>query len=208
MVVSHKVEVKIEDFAQGATWEEIFGLKGPIKVEICSGKDEFLIRQSELEPQTSFVGIERSLSVSQRLLSKIERSSQSNIRVVREDAVEVLTECFRPNQVQTFYINFPDPWPKRKHFKRRLIQDDFVQLMVNRLVPNGEIQFASDHFDYVQWALKHFQSNRSLLNIYGVNKYENSLSNYTPTLYMKKYLTEGRPIYFLKFKKIGVDREA
>jgi len=201
MIVGNKIEVRIEEFAQGVTWEDSFGQKRPIKVEICSGKDEFLIRQSEQEPQTSFVGIERSLAVSRRLLSKIERSGQPNIRVVREDAVQVLADCFRSNQVQVFYINFPDPWPKRKHFKRRLVQIDFVQLMVDRLVPNGEIQFVSDHVDYVHWALKLFQSNKQLVNSFGVNKYKNSISNYAPTLYMEKYIMEGRPIYFLKFRK-------
>jgi len=207
MLLKKKIEVKIKDFTEGSSWKEIFESKGPLKVEICSGKDEFLIRMAEREPQTCFVGIERSLSVSAKLISKIDRSGLANIRVVCEPAELVLKECFGSNQIEMIYINFPDPWPKRKHYKRRLINSDFIPLVIDRLNLGGVVQFVSDHKDYVQWALAHFEANPALKNLFGKNNYKNNVTDYPPTLFMKKYIREGREFYFLNFIKQSIDKK-
>lgn len=205
MLTTNAVQVPLADFSAGKKWPEIFRAAAPLKVEICSGKDEFLIRMAEREPQTHFVGIERALSVSKKLISKIERAKLPNIRVVAEPAEYVLQDCFAPGEVQTFFINFPDPWPKKRHHKRRLIQPKFVELIVGRLAAGGEIQFVSDHRDYVQWALPIFEKTPGLTNLFGPGGLQNQLADYPPTLYMKKYQREGRPFYFLQFRKSRVN---
>lgn len=195
------MEVLLGEFVRGGSWDQFFEQSGPIKVEICSGKDEFLIRLAEQEPHTRFVGIERSLSVSAKLLSKINRSGRKNIRVVREEARSVLEECFKPDEIDQIYINFPDPWPKRRHNKRRLVSTEFTRLMVSRLKPGGIIQFASDHAGYADWTLRFFEANPDLENVFGQKQFKRSLIDYPPTIYMKKYMLEGRDFHFLRFRK-------
>lgn len=201
MLLAAAVAVPLSDFYNGKSWKEIFGFEGPLKVELCSGKDEFLIRMAEKEPRTGFVGIERSRAIAGKLISKIERSGLANIRVVAEPAEYVLQDCFSPGEVQIFFINFPDPWPKKRHFKRRLISPAFTALMADRLAPRGEIQFVSDHLDYVKWSLNLFEKNPALENVFGPGGLRDRLEDYPTTLYMMKYRREGRPFYFLKFRK-------
>lgn len=201
MLVSSPINIPLADFSSGKNWNEIFGHSGPLKVEICSGKDEFLIKMAEREPASRFVGIERSRAMAQKLVAKIERSELTNIRVISEPAEYVVEDAFTSNLVETFFINFPDPWPKKRHHKRRLISPLFTKLLADRLVPGGEIQFVSDHRDYVQWALPIFSTTSFLENCFGGEGFRLHLDDYPPTLYMKKYQREGRPFYFLRFQK-------
>lgn len=201
MLLAAAVAVPISDFSTGKSWKEIFGFDGPLKVEICSGKDEFLIRMAEREPQAGFVGIERSRTIARKLISKIERSGLTNIHVITEPAEIVVEDCFSPGQAQDFFINFPDPWPKRRHQKRRLISPTFTSLMVNRLRLGGTIQFVSDHFEYVKESLDLFEKHPSLENVFGPGELRDRLEDYPTTLYMMKYRREGRPLYFLRFRK-------
>ncbi len=202
MEVLSPLEVPVSLFSQGESWAEIFGREAPLKVEICSGKDEFVIRMAEREPETNFVGIERSLPISGKLLSKVNRSGLPNIRVIRDDAHLAFTECFQKESITKIFINFPDPWPKRRHHHRRLVNSQFTQQMIDCLVPKGELQFVSDHKEYVAWALQYFEQNPNIKNLFGKGNHQNQLEGYPPTIFMKKYLREGRPFHFLLFQKI------
>lgn len=201
MDVLTSLEVPLHHFSDGGSWSDLFQREAPLKVEICSGKDEFIIRMAELEPQTNFVGIERSIPISGKLMSKVKRSGVTNVRVIREDAHLGFADCFKEEQIQKIFINFPDPWPKRRHHKRRLINPQFTQRMIDCLKPNGEIQFASDHRDYAYWALRHFEQNKQLENVYGKGELRYELEGYPPTIFMKKYIPEGRKFHFLLFQK-------
>lgn len=195
------LDVPVHFFSQGITWEEVFQRQAPLKVEVCSGKDEFIIRMAEQDPAANFIGIERSLAISSKLLSKVDRSGLANIRVVREDAHLVFPECFKNEQIDTIFINFPDPWPKRRHHKRRLINKPFTQQMVEKLKPGGMLQFASDHKEYAFWALMHFEENPRLENVNGSGGIQYELVGYPPTIFMKKYIPQGRKFHFLRFRK-------
>ena len=142
--------VSIDD-ARARDWSEHFGTDAPLVVEIGFGRGEFLLDLAARDPDQPFLGIEYSRKRVLKLARKLARTESTNVRLVAEPAEEVLAETLRDQSVAVFWINFPDPWPKKRHFKRRLIQPELVALLTRRLVPGGLIEIATDHPGYAEW---------------------------------------------------------
>ena len=108
-------------------WQRQFGSKHPLNLEIGFGMGDFLIAMAKREPNSNFVGIDFSQDGIQKLLARIHFSQLKNIRVVFGDAREKLSYLFNAEELNSIYINLPDPWPKKRHIKRRLIQPELVK---------------------------------------------------------------------------------
>jgi len=130
-----------------------FGRQAPVVLEIGFGMGDSLAQQAASQPQTDFIGIEVHRPGVGHLLSLIGTQALTNIRLYCADAVEVLTRCIPDASLNGVQIFFPDPWPKKRHHKRRLIQKPFIQLLANKLAPQGSLHLATDWENYAEHML-------------------------------------------------------
>ncbi len=142
----------------------VFGRTAPVVVEIGFGMGDETARVAAARPDVDFVGIEVHLPGVGNLLKHIDADDLTNVRVVRHDAVEVLTQMVAPASLAALHIWFPDPWPKKRHHKRRLIQPAFVALAASRLAPGGYLHLATDWAEYAQQMLDVLGAEPTLVN--------------------------------------------
>ena len=138
----------------------------PINVEIGFGMGRATAAIALDNTKANYLGIEVHRPGIGRLLWEIEKSAIKNIRIVEGDAADVLERRFSDNTVSAFHIFFPDPWPKKKHHKRRLITRPFTDLLAAKLLPGGYIYMVSDWAAYGEWALGELSSTPGLINKY------------------------------------------
>jgi tRNA (guanine-N7-)-methyltransferase len=155
---------------------------------------------AEANSGNNYLGIEVFKAGIGKLLWEIERRSLTNIRIIEHDAAEAIEKMFKPLSVSAFHLFFPDPWPKKRHHKRRLVQMPFVQLLASRLNSGGYIYMASDWENYAEQAMAVFSAVPELFNPNGDSFAEN-ISWRPLTKFEKKGLAKNhviREIYFIK----------
>lgn len=126
----------------------------PLLVEIGFGMGDALLAMARNHPAYNFIGIEVHRPGIGTVFAQLEQQPLANIRIYEADAIEVLQSCMQDESVDQFMLFFPDPWPKRRHHKRRIIQPSFVNLMHAKLKPGGILHIATDWEDYAQHILK------------------------------------------------------
>lgn len=131
-------------------FHNIFDPSRPVEVDIGCGKGRFLLARAAAHPDVQYLGIERLLLRVRKIDRKALRGGLANLRLVRLEAAYTLRYFIPEHAVQRFYLLFPDPWPKRRHHKRRVFDEAFRTLLWTRLVPGGELQVATDHLDYFE----------------------------------------------------------
>ena len=132
-------------------WREVFGRTAPLGLEIGFGMGDALVEWAVLRPRQNMVGIEIFRPGIGALLLKLHEAGIGNVRVLEGDAARLLHERFAAASLAEVRIWFPDPWPKRRHHKRRLIQPTFARLLAERLQPGGKLLLATDWADYANW---------------------------------------------------------
>jgi tRNA (guanine-N7-)-methyltransferase len=131
----------------------VFGRRAPLVVEIGFGMGQATAEIAAARPEVDFVGIEVHPPGVGSLLQRIDRASLTNLRIVQHDAVAVFEQMFVPEALAGVQVFFPDPWPKKKHHKRRLIQPPFVALLASRLAPGATLHCATDWQPYAEQML-------------------------------------------------------
>lgn len=144
--------------------DALFGRRAPRVLEIGFGNGESLVAMAQAHPATDYLGIEVHRPGVGHLLLRLEALGLTNLRVICMDAVEVLERYLPDASLDCIQVFFPDPWPKRRHRKRRLIQPDFVALLARKLKPGGRLQAATDWEDYALQMLKMLEANEALIN--------------------------------------------
>lgn len=144
----------LEPAAGMLDFERVFGRPGPRVLEIGFGMGQSLVAMAAAAPQTNFIGIEVHRPGVGKLLHSMAEQSVDNIRIYCHDAVEVLRDCIPDASLDTVQIFFPDPWHKKKHNKRRLIQPPFVALLSAKLKPGGTLHLATDWENYARQMLE------------------------------------------------------
>ena len=177
----------------------LFGNSNPLIIEIGFGMGAATVILAEQNPGINYLGIEVHRPGIGRLLWEIDKRRLSNIRIIEGDAVEILEQKIPDSSVSAFHIFFPDPWPKKRHHKRRLVTRPFTDLLAAKLLPGGYIYMVSDWEDYGDWALRELSATAGL-----VNKYDGFAEGITwrpKTEFEQKGLKkkhEIREIYFVK----------
>ena len=156
---------------QLADWTEVFGRSAELWVETGFGNGEALLSMAGNHPEINFLGIEVHAPGIGHLLHGVEKAGLNNVRVIRHDAVEVFQEMIAPGSIAKALIFFPDPWPKKRHHKRRIVQTDFISLLANRLRPGGFLHCATDWAPYAESMLELIGSNEDLFNTSEQNSY-------------------------------------
>lgn len=131
-------------------FNSLFANTAPVILEIGFGNGDSLFTQALADPQHNYLGLEVHRPGIGHLLLRAEQATLKNIKVIAHDAVEVLTHAIPENSLHAIQIYFPDPWPKKRHHKRRLIQAPFVDLLVTKLAPKGYLLIATDWAPYAE----------------------------------------------------------
>lgn len=134
--------------------EKLFSRKAPLVLEIGFGMGHSLVEMAANAPAQDFIGVEVHRPGVGTLLQAMAAHEIDNIRVYRHDAVEVLRDCIAPGSLACVQIFFPDPWHKKRHHKRRLIQRPFLDLLASRIEPGGTLHLATDWENYAQQMLE------------------------------------------------------
>ena len=128
--------------------DTLFDPGRPLEVDCGCGKGRFLLARATAYPDVQFLGIDRMLVRIRKLDRKILRAGLGNVKLLRMEAFYSLQQLLPPHRVRTVYIFFPDPWPKRRHHRRRLFSPEFLDVLWSRLATGGTVQVATDHLDY------------------------------------------------------------
>ena len=142
----------------------LFGRSAPLVVEIGFGMGQATAQIAAARPDTDFLGIEVHEPGVGALLQRIDAQQLANLRIVRHDAVEVFEQMIAPASLAGVQVFFPDPWPKKRHWKRRLIQPGFVALLASRLAPGGVLHCATDWQPYAEQMLEVLSAEPGLVN--------------------------------------------
>lgn len=172
-------------------------------LEIGFGSGYSLLEMAKTFPDENFIGIETHLPGVGSLLQGIEIAELKNIRVYYADAVEVLRQCIPDNSLDVIQIFFPDPWPKRKHHKRRLIQENFVKQILSKLKADGTIHLATDWQHYAEHMMRVLSNIPELKNKMGDGNYaDRSSQRPVVTKFEQRGRLSGREIWELQFTKM------
>jgi len=181
----------------------VFQRDAKTNLEIGFGSGYSLLEMAKSNPSENFIGIETHLPGVGSLLQGIESAELKNIRIYYADAVEVLQQCIPENSLDVVQIFFPDPWPKRKHHKRRLIQEDFVKLILTRLKPGGMIHLATDWQHYAEQMMDVLSTITELKNVMDSGQYaDRSSQRPVMTKFEQRGRLCGRAIWELQFVKL------
>ncbi len=183
-------------------WTNIFGNGNPLKVEIGFGMGDFLIEMAAREPHSNFIGIDFTKSGVQSLLTKVKTYQLGNIRVVYGDARTKLPALFRDEELETVYVNFPDPWPRKRHLKRRLFNPDFVSLIAQRLGSGGHVYLATDSESYAQQMMEYFDAEPLYENMNQPSCFLDRRKGLPKTKYEKSFIYAGEKIYYLEYSRL------
>ena len=171
-----------------------------IHLEIGFGFGDFLFEMARRNPDIGFIGSETHINGIVNLLTKLEKEPLDNIRIFKSD-VRLFLEEIKERVFNKIYILFPDPWPKVKHHKRRLIDESFIQILSEKMTSNSELVIATDHDSYKRWILfKTFKTGLFKWHVKSKSDWQNFPDDWIYTKYQKKAEKEGRKSMLLRYK--------
>lgn len=178
-----------------------FDRRAPMTVEIGFGNGEAILSGAMNHPERDFLGIEVHRPGVGRLLNQISDHELENVRVICADAVEVLRDRLPPASIDACWIFFPDPWPKKRHRKRRLIQAPFLELLAERVQPGGMVHAATDWEDYAEWMLDAFREESRLENTAPEGGFVPRPAWRPETKFERRGVERGHPVWDLVFRR-------
>jgi tRNA (guanine-N7-)-methyltransferase len=173
----------------------------PLVVELGFGRGEFLLGLAEASPEQAHVGVELSFKRSVKMARRLARGPLRNVRLVQGRAEQVVEEALPDASVACFWINFPDPWPKKRHARRRLIQPELVAGLVRRLAPGGSLRVATDDASYALWIDAVLRGLPELENRHAPQPFLREEAGRTQTAYEVEWRALGRPLHFFHYVK-------
>jgi tRNA (guanine-N7-)-methyltransferase len=180
----------------------IFGREAPRTLEIGFGNGENLVALAAAQPGRDFLGIEVHRPGVGRLLLALEARALTNVRIVCHDAVEVLAEQLPPGWLDEILILFPDPWPKKRHHKRRLIQRPFAEVLASRLAAGGRLRLATDWQPYALEMLETLTAVSALRNEAAAGAFATRSAARAPTRFERRGEQLGHEVWELAFRRV------
>ena len=180
----------------------LFGNDAPVEVEIGTGKGTFLLARAGANPHLNFLGIEWARAYAIYAADRFRRAGLTNVRMLRTDAGEFFRKCIQPQTLWRVHIYFPDPWPKARHHRRRLIQPPFVENVRRCLKMGGQLIIVTDHVDYFRQVQAVLASAPGWAAV-PVPRMADKSGELVGTNFERKYIAQGRPFYAVARLRIG-----
>lgn len=178
---------------------DIFGNTNPIVIEIGFGMGDATWQLAQANPDINYIGIEVHRPGIGKLLYEIQNHDLKNLYIIEHDAMEVLEYMIGDNSINGFHIFFPDPWPKKKHHKRRMLQRPRTNLLARKLAPSGYLYFVTDWLEYAEFALEELNQTATLKNKF--QGFAEPMQWRKQTKFERKGLNADRPITEIYFEK-------
>ena len=178
-------------------WDEIFGRKAHLGVEIGFGNGEFLVNWAKQQCDWNFVGIDLSIGSTERLQKRLMDNSINNVRIINDDARFALRELFFNDSVEQVKMNFPDPWPKERHKERRMLRASFIQILAAVLKIHGRFELVTDQL----WLVEETRSLFLQTPFFTVTEIEKNPNRLVDTKYEKKWRKSGGEIFRIESSK-------
>ena len=196
------ISLKAEDLDGKIDFVRIFGRPGPVHMEIGSGKGTFLLAQAQVQTSDNFLGIEWARKYFRYAVDRIGRWGMTNVRIMRTDAAEFIAESVPDKSVDCFHIYFPDPWPKKRHHKRRFICTANMNHLIRCLKTEGQIRIATDHANYFEQITEVLAERSDVLEkIDFIKPAGAQTGEWVGTNFERKYIKDKRLIFTIAVRK-------
>lgn len=188
----------------GQRWDfpAIFGREAPVLVEIGFGMGGSLTQMAQARPDLNFIGIEVHRAGIGSLAADLHDLGIGNVRIAPLDAVEVFTQCIPDESLAMVQIFFPDPWPKKRHHKRRLVQSEFIQLVIKKIKIEGQLHCATDWQEYAEHMLSVLSAEPNLANLGLDSGYSPRPETRPLTKFEQRGQRLGHGVWDLLFKRV------
>lgn len=189
-----------QELKEAGSATEFFDRQAPLALEIGCGIGDFIVQRAAQEPETNFIALDIFNKGCDKTSRRVEKAGLENVRVARAEARYFLEHLVTPGTLEAVYINCPDPWPKKRHRKRRLVNRSFLEFVLYMLKPGGDIYFSTDFVDYgldVAEELSTMEGFDAQID----ESYVHHLEGYPLSKYMKRFLGEGKDIYFCHYRR-------
>jgi tRNA (guanine-N7-)-methyltransferase len=200
--------VALED-VRAKGWPALFPeLPRPLRMvlEIGFGRGEFLADLAARAPEVAHVGVEVSWKRVLKMARRLARSELANVRLVHGTGQQVVEEAVAPASLEAVWINFPDPWPKKRHHRRRLVQPALVAALAERLRPGGLLHVATDDVRYAEHIDAVLAGEPRLANRHAPQRWLAEVPGRTPTAYELAWRAQGRPLHFWTYCRSAAAR--
>jgi tRNA (guanine-N7-)-methyltransferase len=183
-------------------WRQIFSNDNPLALEIGSGMGDFIAQMAVLHPDWNFIAIDYYNKGCLRTCKRIDGLELDNVRVVRDEARSFMVRCIPHESLRAVVINCPDPWPKMRHRKRRLVNAEFIGFLSGFMQPGADFHFATDFDDYGEDVARMMPDLAGFENVLAPDLYRHTREQYPLSKYMLKFIGEGKRIYFVHYRKV------
>lgn len=193
-IAQHPEYILAEPETLKGKWQEVFPQSQPLHIEIGSGKGRFITEMAKAHPDINYVGIEVYQSVIVTALDRAIEAGLPNLKLLNINADD-LEKIFAEDEVDRIYLNFSDPWPKKRHEKRRLTYKKYLKIYENILKRHGEIHFKTDNQGLFEYSLKSFSEYGLLLTFISLDLHHSDFEGNIMTEYEEKFSAKGNRIY-------------
>ncbi len=176
---------------------------GAVVLEIGFGRAEALIGLAGAHPERAFLGIEISRKRVEKAARRLARAGVATVRLVHAPAEYLLERVVRPASLVEIWISFPDPWPKKRHHKRRLVRPAIAALLARALVPGGVLHVATDHEGYAAWIAEVLAAEPAFENLHAPAPFSRERPDRPETRYEGEFVAEGRPLHYFAYRRRG-----
>lgn len=189
-----------DDYFRRLHTHEIFPDDRPLEIDLGCGDGSFLLDMAKEYPERNFLAVERLMGRVRKVCKRAAKAHLENVRVLRLESRYTVEWLLQEASVSRLHLLCPDPWPKAKHHRRRLVQPEFLQAIANVLQPDGEFLFMSDHPEYFEWTEEHVAAS----GLFEVLPWAEDTFFYPKTDFQRQWEAEGKVMHRLRCrKKVG-----
>lgn len=179
----------------------LFGNHHPVRVEYCSGNGAWIAAKAMAEPQINWVAVEMQFERVRRIWSKIKNFNLSNLIILCGEGLDATSQFFPSHSIQQAFVNFPDPWPKNKHAKNRIIEPKFIAELDRILLHDGMVTVVTDDFPFSEWTIHKMAKSERFVPRYESPHYTIDLPDYGSSTFKELWLSQGKEIRYHIFDK-------
>lgn len=181
-------------------WQQIFGNANPLMFEIGCGVGDFAAQMARLHPHWNYLALDYYNKGCIKTCKRADKAGLDNLRVVRDEARSFMERCIPAKSLRAVVINCPDPWPKLRHRKRRLVNPEFIGYLSAFMQPGADLYFATDFVDYGLDVAGMMPDMAGFENILAPDLFRHELEGYPLSKYMLKFMAEGKRIYYVHYR--------
>lgn len=205
-LTNEDIAVDLDKCSENMDLQSLFRRSGPLHIEVGSGKGTFLLNQAKLYPHVNYLGIEWANKYYRYSVDRMRRWDISNVRILRTDARYFIGRYVADESIGVFHIYFPDPWPKKRHHKRRFFQPANIAAVHRILKRGGQLRTATDHDEYYEFMcevmLEHPVISRQFRKVDFLPVESADEGEWVGSNFERKYIKEGRKFYTLAMEKV------